>query len=435
MIEDCTTDVRCPVREWRGPEPWDYQRRLVESYLAGGPEVWRSPPGSGKTSAVLQLFAAFGRKTLVVAPKDAIFTQWVERAEQLFGFMPGIIKGSAWDERPDLVVASQRTLWKSLPAREYGLVVFDEAQLCASNTYPVVIDGMPAAYRLAVSGDEHRSDEKEFLVYDQFGKDVVEVTREELLDKGTLVDVEVVAVESEFEARWFSELSPEEQRLAEIDGVEEWSVLSQKKFMGRPRLLAEMAADPLRNALVVELAQECIRESGQVAILSRTRDHCLRLEAELEKWGMRTVRLMGEDRDFEFQRERFARREAVAAVGTFGKVGVGFESHRELARGVFASPVVANDLGKMQFDQFRGRFARAAPGKTRAVVYVVHDPLVFGDKPIRLLAKWATKVTVRKRDGESVPAASYLAGRRKRGHETGTDTTAGSKGQRGFWDD
>ncbi len=432
--------------EWPGPAPWDFQSRLVKSYLDGGPYIWRSEPGSGKTETCLQLFAALGQRTLVVAPNDAVFEQWRSRAERYFGWSPGVVKGKAWDLDKPLVIASQRSLWTNLELTasalgpRFGFVIFDEAQLCGARTYQEVLDLFPARYRLAVSGDEHRADGLECLVYDQFGPDVEEVSREELLEKGTLVDVEVRVVLSKFAAPWYTDVEIEKGE----DGSAYGRRLAQAHFEGRHRLLAEMAADDARNELVRATAARCLGEGEQVVVMSRVREHCLRLEAIFEARGVSTVRLMGEDRDFERQREKFARGEARVAVGTYGKVGVGFESHREIARGILALPVASQDEGKMQVRQFAGRFARAAPGKSRSELVYVHDPLVFGDKPVRLLAKWFARVVVEDA-GELVPAASWLKRNRKK-HAKSTPTKPRDPGlsaesfarlgkQRGFWEE
>lgn len=403
-IENRMVSAPCRTREWLGPEPWAFQTRLGDSFLRGGPGIWNSKPGSGKTDATLQLLARLGQKALVTVPKDAVFTQWVERVEQNLGFRPGIVKAGKMDLEPDIVIASQRTLLPVLAqvVRWFGVFVGDEVQTFGSKTFEQTIDAVPARFRLGVSGDERRADGKEFLIYDQFGRGVEHVSEQELYDSGIIVDVEVRVVLTEFRADWYKDLPGH----VPGDDLAYGQKLARHRFQNYSRLLDEISADVERNELAIKTVKRCLDEGEQVAVLCGRRDHCMRVEAMASDF-VSTARLMGDDKDFASERERFARGDARVAVGTYGKVGVGFESHRGLARGVLASPVVSNEKGEMQLNQFLGRFARSDAGKLKAVVFYLHDHHVFGAKPVQLLARWARNVSV-EGPGGIESAASWL---------------------------
>lgn len=418
-ISTCgTTLVPVQKRDWFGPPAWSFQEHLVselEEAFASDPawphsRIWRAPPGSGKTDCILRLFARLGQRMLVIVPKDSVFTQWVERVRQKLGIEPGIFKGKLKELEADIVVGSQRTVHNNLELLKgrFGVVVGDEAQTFGAATFNEVVDRCDARVRVAVSGDERRSDGCEFMIYDQFGLDLAEVDREHLIETGTLVDVKVRIAITGFRDAVYAD----PPRKPKEDPHAYGRRLARHRFKERSGMIARLARDPERNRLVAELARRCREEDGeQVAVLCQRREQCLLLEAELAK-RFRVARLMGEDKDFEQERARFASGECEAAVGTYGKVGVGFESHRALARGVLASPVVSQPKGRMQFDQFRGRFARSAPGKPHAVVWYPLDLDVFGFKPAELLLRWCDDVSIEV-GGRLVSAASWLRDAKK----------------------
>lgn len=366
--------------EWHGHPARPYQRRLIASALASLERrdwvagLWRSPQGSGKTDTALELVSKMGLRTLVVAPTSGIFSQWEERTRRFLGVEPGVLQGSRRRVGDLVTVGMQQTLVRCVRdvAHEFGAVVFDEAQLGASRTYQEVIDATPAAFRLAVSADERRADEREFLVYDQFGDGCERVTRDEVKEAGGIVEVDVVVVPTAFEAGWYRMLDPAD------------------KFEQRHRLLDELVEDEARNELVARLVRGCLDEGEQVVVLSDRREHCDRLDAMVCRTTP-SVLLVGGDRQFESNREALASGKVRVAVGTLKAIGVGFESHRELARGVLATPFGNNVRAEMQVNQFLGRYARPAAGKRRAVVYYLLDERVFGVRHVHLLRRWRGK--------------------------------------------
>lgn len=375
------------VVPWLGHPARPYQRRLIDfglecarrrSWCAG---VWRAPTGSGKTDLLLELVGSLGLRALVVVPRASIYTQWLERVRGFLGVEPGEIQGSTLRVGELVTVGMQQTLVKRAGevAQEFGAVILDEAQLCASKTYREVVDALPAGFRVAVSDDERRADGLEFVVHDLLGPVTNRVTPEEVKAVGGIVDVEVVLVPTEFEAGWYKALPPD------------------LKFTKRSELLDAVGADSRRLELAASLARRCRETEGeQVAILAGRREHCERLDALLCATAPSVLLLGGDGRVFKRNRELFASGRAPFAVGTYQAIGVGFESHRGLARGVLAGPVAANAQGEMQFKQYLGRFARSAEGKLRGVVFYLLDERVFGRRPARLIRDWvgANRVSV-----------------------------------------
>jgi superfamily II DNA or RNA helicase len=417
-LDDRRLCVAAEKVEWRGHKARPYQRRLIDTGLealrknAWCAGVWRSPQGSGKTDLTLELISKLGLRTLAVVPTQGILGQWVERSRKYLGSEPGIIHGNKSTIGSLVTVGMQQTLVHCIGdfAHYFGAVVFDEAQLGAARTYQEVIDAVPAMFRLAVSADEHRADGKEFLIYDQFGPVTGEVFRDEVLAAGGIVEVDVVVVPTEFEADWYTSLEPDE------------------KFTKRGALIKAMGNDTARNELAIEIARRCLGENEQVLLLASERDHCERLDAAICNYAPSVLLIGDAVGAFERNREELASGSARAGVGTYKAIGVGFESHPDLARGVLVTPVASNDKGKMQFNQFLGRFARPAAGKQRAVVYYMLDVNVFGKKPATLIRRWCGNDRVTVLLGEQrVPINEWL----KKAKTDETQSSSGNDGDDG----
>ncbi len=399
MVDDRRVAGTHHAHRLSGIEPRDYQLRLGDELALRQTCLWRSPTASGKTTAVFFAISRLQTWTLVVVPNTALHDQWVKRVTEAFGKRPAVIKGGRREIGP-ITVAMQASLLSCLDqvAQHFGFIVCDEVQLFAAKTFNAVIEASPAKYRLGVSNDEHRADGKEYLIHDQFGEPPpgAIIRREELLAAGNIVDVGVRLVPSDFTLPWYEQLSPE------------------KKFQKRSEFVEALVNDEDRNALVVSCATWCLEEGEQVAVLSARRDHCERLDALLSVHAGEVGRLMGaqeagDKQNFVESVRRFASGELRAVVGTFQAIGVGFESHTRLARGVFATPVATLESAKPQLMQYLGRFARASAGKTDAWVYLVFDPHVHGDRPVRLLRKWVNQCEVYDRQSASwVPSGVWL---------------------------
>jgi superfamily II DNA or RNA helicase len=409
-FEDQTTFPREPVYGLK-TKLWPHQREQVACLMDADdnglqPVLWRSPPASGKTQSVLACAAALGTKTLVITPTGNLFDQWCVRVKRELGLKPGRIRAQVCDIQ-QITIATHQTLAKCAPelAREFGFVVMDEVQGAAADTVQHVCDAFHARYRLGVSADERRADRKEFLIHDIFGPVAHEVKREQLETTGEIVDVEVRVVPTEFRADWWTSMvandpSNERQRAqATRDRVQE-----------RYRLLAELTEDPARNELVLWCCEQELARGEQVVVLTDRREHCHALHSGFASRSIRSGLFIGgpDYRDqFTITLAGLNRGDVRAAVGTYQAVGVGFEAHRRLAVGVCASPCVNGDQSRMQLNQYRGRFARSAPGKKNGVLYYLWDQHVFGTKPIQLLNRWNANVTVLD-GGRWVDARQYL---------------------------
>jgi superfamily II DNA or RNA helicase len=378
---------------------YDISMEAPNNFLANGIVVHNS----GKTVAAFLAIERLQTWSLIVVPTQSLLDQWVKRVRESFKVEPAIVQGKRREVGP-ITIAMQKTLLDCIDdlAPHFGLIVCDEVQLFAAKSFNAIIEKCPARYRLGVSNDEHRADGREYLVHDQFGHppEGAIVQRAELIEQGNIVDVEVRLVPTDFRLDWYSALDP------------------KNKFLKRSQLLDVMINDTDRNAIAVSCAQWCLEEGEQVAILSDRREHCQILDSLVSQFA-KTGRLMGGADDksaFADSLDGFSSGDLRVVVGTFKAIGVGFESHKRLARGVFVTPVVTLETAKQQFMQYLGRFARAAPneGKKNAIVYLLFDPHIHGDRPVRLVRKWVQVCRVYDpATTQFETAAEYLKGSRR----------------------
>jgi superfamily II DNA or RNA helicase len=390
---------------------WACQVQMVDAALAYQNCLWRSGQASGKTTAAIALASRVSLPTLVIVATGNLQEQWVRRASDELGVRPrdvGVIRGPHTElGRCGITVGMEQTLRKRVAQLRgrFGMVIADEAQLFGAAGFEYVIDELDAKYRLGITGDERRADRKEFLIYDQFGSVAVEITNDELVAAGAVLEVEVRVVPTDFRADWYTSL-PHQKKVRKLD-----------------QLLKEMGKDADRNAMVLQVLRSATAEGQQAVALTHRREHCHIIDSLAAGAGLRPGLLIGgQDYSAEFERTRagFERGEIMVAVGTYQAIGVGFDVP-SASVGVCMTPVANGERGEMQFRQFRGRFARTCAGKEGAVLYYLWDRSVFGLRPVRNLKRWNKRVLVLDRDGW-VPASTYVK-QRTGSHQEDDDAT------------
>lgn len=408
---------------------YDYQVRAMLAALARENCIVRAPTGSGKTTVLLALAARVQVPTLVVVHTTGLLAQWAERAGKemgLFGEELGLIQGKTRRIRP-LTLAMQQTLnradaatWAAIN-RTFGAVVADEVHLFAAGTFLSTVDRCRARYRIGVSADHTRADRKEFLIEDVFGDVAAEVSREELIAREFVHDVEVVLEPTAFEAPWY-ELQRRVARMRD-EGMDfddvyaallaETPGLSPDDVPSGPadytRLIEEMCADDARNEQILELAGDLARRGHKLLVYSHRVEHCRMLASRLVGAGVRCGLLLGGEYQDEFERTiaRLKSGDAVAGVGTWQAMGTGIDVP-VVDRGIVTTPIQTKQL----WGQIRGRLCRTAEGKRGARAHVMWDRRVFGDQTVRNMAAWNSLARVRGADGSLVPAREHLGGRK-----------------------
>ncbi len=343
-----------------------YQRDALAACVASEQGIVRAPTGSGKTTIAIAFAAAVRQPALVVVRKRGLLVQWRRRLERELGIDPrevGQIGGGKRRVGPRFTLALQQSLSsEKFPladfAPRFGTVLVDECHEVAARTFQRAVCAFPARYRVGFSADETRKDRKEFLVYDQLGEVLLEVSREELEKDGSIVPVVVRIVETDFEADWYAD-APKEDR----------------DFVA---LLDEMASSPERNDALVDATRSAL-DVGQrpVLVFTRRREHARHIADErLFANGIRSGLLLGGPESKVRFDEDLARLDAGgldASVGTIEAVGTGTDVPC-LRAGVMGLPLGDN---RRLFNQVCGRICRPHEGKSCGYLYYLLDRRVF----------------------------------------------------------
>lgn len=375
---------------------YGYQEQAVRRAIQIEGGIIRAPTGAGKTSIGFALAARLKVATLVVVYNGGLFDQWVKRATKELGIplsQVGIIRSGERKLRP-LTIAMQQSLRGNVDRelREYfGAVIVDEVHAAAADTVFQVVDQFPARYRIGISADHRRKDKKEFLTEDLFGGLIDDIPREDLIESGHVLDVQIRVIPTDFRADWYG-MATEDQQTREVDTV---------------RLYEELTNDAPRNELALwAVAEEAPAE--QVLVLSPRREHCRVLDQRIVGMGIRTGFLIGgEDFRVEFRKtvKGLESGDIRVGVGTIQAVGQGLDLPT-VAVGVVAVPLGSN---RQVFNQVRGRFCRTSSGKDGARLYYLWDRHVFGKKHLQNLLQWNADVLVLQ-DGVWVPGKDFIHG-------------------------
>ena len=336
--------------------------------------LFRSSTGSGKTCVAEMIASSLGLPTVILVQTGELFAQWVRRLHTELGvpkYEIGEIKGQKHKIKP-ITVASVQTFAKHIEQykRTFGVVIFDEVQRAAANTFYPAVDGLHAKYRIGISADERRKDKKDFLIYDLFGKVAMEVDRKRLIADGFILDTEVRLVQTDFEAPWYTKLSSFQRQ-------------SEQVFN---RLLKEMAANKKRNELIVDLAAEQMKTGHVSLVFSHRVEHCFDLRARIVERDTRVGIVVGEPKykvESSDSLQQIMTGKIVTAVGTVQSIGTGIDLP-EADRGIATTPMHSN---RQQAGQMRGRLCRVdrSPNarKTDSILYVLWDRKVHGLVPLR----------------------------------------------------
>ena len=383
-----------------------FQQDAIQQVIAKQNCIVRSPTGSGKTSIAIALIAALGRTSLVMVWTGALLKQWVERIEQELRIPRrdiGVIGlGRKFALKP-ITVAMQQTVYSifqkgGVEAQQLisypGVFVADELQRFAARTFIGAVDPFRCRYRVGFSADETRHDNKEFLIYDEFGAVAIDIERDKLVDMGFILDVDVRVVPTEFAADWYHEEFLE-------DGSPNPNLHNFRV------LLDQMCADKARNAIVADVVERAATEGG-VMVFSHRVEHCQGIDVECTRRRVQSGLMLGGaewSHAFDETKDGLKSGRLRVGIGTFQAIGQAIDVPA-VSRGVMATPVTNN---RQMFGQVRGRMCRAnRAGSTNAVLYYLWDRKVFGLKVLRNLTQWNTNVSVLDGGDNWVEAKAYV---------------------------
>lgn len=161
---------------------WDDQRSVLNSFLSTPTRSGfiNSKAGSGKTVMACYLISKLRQKFCVIVPTSILLEQWADR---IHTFLPNAKIGmlgqqqNSYDESCDGLIAIINSLRKESAIErfkdEFGLCIVDEAHRLPANSFRETINFFSSKYKVGLSANRTRKDNKHVMIEDFLGKECV----------------------------------------------------------------------------------------------------------------------------------------------------------------------------------------------------------------------------------------------------------------------
>ena len=248
--------------------------RVVDLSVPGRHEFVANGIVCHNTRIGMGAIAKLRTPTLILVHTLDLAEQWLGELKDKLGLDAGLI-GDGEERSAPVTVAVIQALVRWEPAKldaflgGFGLLILDEAHHVAASTFHSVVDRCPARYRLGLTATPDREDGLTALLELFLGAPLVTVTHDELVSAGVLTVPDIHSIETDFQYLY--------------TGAEDYAPM-----------LAAVASDPARNALIVEHVVSEARTGHVCLVLSGRIDHCHALAAAIEAEGVSAAVLTGE---------------------------------------------------------------------------------------------------------------------------------------------
>lgn len=249
------------------------QANLIERSIAllkqGKNHVFEAPTGFGKSYCGCAIAAAIGQPTIIVVPKQDLMDSWRETLIKLIGVPEneiGILQADKCIYKGKrFVLAMVQSLviegkYDSEVLRSFGMAIFDEGHRMAADQFVKAMQILPAKYRLTLSATPDRSDGK---------WRVVEAHTGPILVRGTTVPMNPKILVKK--TGW---KIPKVKRFK--DGKMMYLPIAHAPGRLMPVFKA-MAADPLRNHMIVNFVVQAYSAGRTVVVMSELIDDHLKV--------------------------------------------------------------------------------------------------------------------------------------------------------------
>lgn len=356
----------------------EYQENAVQAIKGMRQGIVHAVTSAGKSLIILKACAELGQRALILVHRKILMEQLLKdinkyiRDENGQKISPGII-GDGRCTIGSITIGIDKTVSRNITAlrEQFGVVILDECHLAPAETISSIVNGFNSKYRFGFSGTLKRKDQKDFLIYASFGTVIATISKEQLLEKGRVVPVEVKIIESETKFDWDSV----------VIGLEEQG---EKNPTQKARLLREqvISGDPNRRDLVLDLVA---RLPGKTMVISRYVEPCQTLKTKLgERFGIEAGIITGKDpKEAVIAYNAMKEGDLKVIFATLGCVSTGV-SISDLDNIVLISPIYTNEL---LLHQVRGRLMRTAEGKDHGTLYYIYDQYIYTGSQLKKFIK------------------------------------------------
>ena len=184
------------MKEYKLPfEPRDYQIEAVESTLKYGRQLLLSPTASGKSLIIYLLLRWYNKKSIVIVPTTSLVEQMAKDFKE-YGYDKEICK--IYSGQPVFDSEITITTWQSFSKapkevmQSFDVVVGDEAHLFKATTLKGILEKMKdTAIRIGTTGTLDGSEVHRLQLEGLFGPVKKVVSSKELMDKGTIANIDI----------------------------------------------------------------------------------------------------------------------------------------------------------------------------------------------------------------------------------------------------
>lgn len=265
----------------------DHQISAVEDMLHNEQGIYKAPPGSGKTVAVLEAIRRSRQRAIILVDKSGLAEQWVQRAKYFLGVDIGFIGDQTFDPG-EITVALKQTLWsrrKELQMEdffdEWGFVAYDECHHVTADTYQYIVQQFPARYLLGVSATPARVPWTFPIAESLLGPVIHETRREDLTEEGFLVKPKIIVVPTNFDFNFHGTFVHKKRRI-------------QNNYQ---KGMVELVENNSRNNRIVDII--CRGPDHAHVVTSRRIEHLVRIQKMIQSRDVfdpdRVVVMTGKD--------------------------------------------------------------------------------------------------------------------------------------------
>lgn len=284
-VEGDEIEVNCTVL----PRNTEQTRAIAEIDMLmaeGRSHIFRATTGFGKTYVACSVLASVKRPTLIVVTKEDLVEQWTAAILGMTdkpGYLDltpediGIAQGDKcqWVGKK-IVIGMVHSLAKDKYGdafkRHFGLVIFDEVHRMGAETFSEVCKQFPAKLRLGLSATPTRTDGRDFVFHAHIGPVLVHSDLQQMALK-------VLVKRTQFQLPILT------QYIKRPGGWEEYYgplLHKEDRMMG---VYKAMAADPVRNRMLLEAVVAAFRKDRRTIVFSHLKDHLTVLRAAVVATG------------------------------------------------------------------------------------------------------------------------------------------------------
>jgi superfamily II DNA or RNA helicase len=324
-----------------------FQSAAVNDLLKRDFGTLSAATGSGKTVMGLYLISARKQPALVIVHTKELLNQWVDRTETFLGIPKdeiGLIGSGKKSIGKRITVSLVQSLYKCADEIKHhvGYILVDECHRAPSRTFTDAITCFDCRFMTGLSATPYRRDKLSRLIYWYVGDVLHEVDKGALIDRGDILQAEVITRETSFET--------------DLDASVDYSLV-----------LRQLTQDMKRNRLICRDIAEEAKKEGTCIVLSDRKDHCKNLQFLLRhEFKVDSEVLTGSTTALKRKAtvECLENGEINVLIATGQLIGEGFDC-KHLSTMFLATPIKFE--GRVL--QYIGRILRPTPGKDKPKLY------------------------------------------------------------------